>query len=344
YDQSTAISPMSSVGSRQPGSRSLAIVLALSVAACTDSGEATPDAGESDARIDAAAGDPSVLVGSFQVVLVPPDTASATPGYTRVVGKVYDGPTPAQLVWEESRTAGECRLLEPRVPFCSKPCENGSVCVEDGKCQAYPASQVVGTVKVTGIRTEAGATEFSMEPIANSYQPPAGTSLPYPAFAENDTIRFEASGSSFTAPFTLQANGIGPLELANDTIPLEQGKAVMLSWSPPGEGVASQIQVKLDISHHGGTKGMIQCEATDDGSLELAATLVTDLLNLGVAGFPTIVISRSAVGSATIVSGRVDLVVASQIEREVEIPGLDSCDDNEDCPKGETCQPDLTCK
>jgi hypothetical protein len=67
-------------------------------------------------------------------------------------------------------------------------------------------------------------------------------------------------------------------------------------------------------------------------------------LNLGVAGFPTVVVTRSATGSTTIAPGRVDLVVSSTIERSVEIAGLTSCTADTDCQPGQTCQSDLTCK
>jgi hypothetical protein len=102
--------------------------------------------------------------------------------------------------------------------------------------------------------------------------------------------------------------------------------------------------VSIDISHHGGIKGTIECDAEDTGSLELSAAILTELLNLGVAGFPTIHISRKLVGSTTIAPGRVELAVVSDILIPVEIPGLTSCNDDSSCPNGQTCQPDETCK
>lgn len=292
-------------------------------------------------------GDPNVLVGSFQVQLSPPVVAMngnpGTDGKTSVLGKIYDGPTPAQIVWEPGVAEGACQLWTPRVPFCSTPCGGSAVCVEDETCQPYPSAHSAGTVTAKGIATTAGETTFAMSPVANNYQPPAGVQLAYPAFAEGDDITLEASGGDFS-PFTLAAKGVSPLEVTNDSIPLQTGKAVTLQWTPAKDPALSSIHVKLDISHHGGTKGMVECDAPDEGSLELPASLVTALLDLGVAGFPTVVVTRRSVGSVTIAPGRVDLVVSSSVEHAVQIDGLTSCSADADCPGGQTCQADLTCK
>lgn len=295
----------------------------------------------------AATGDPDVLVGSFQVQLAPPVAAMngnpASEGKTSVLGKIYDGPTPSQLVWEQGTKEGACQILTPRVPFCSTPCGGSAVCVEDETCQDYPAAHSAGTVTATGIATTSGEAAFVMAPVANNYQPPAGVQLAYPAFAEGDEIRMEASGDFFAA-FTVTSAGVSPLVVTNDTIPLQAGTAVPLAWEPPQDPDLSTIHVKLDISHHGGTKGMIECDAADTGSLELPAALVTELLGLGVAGFPTVIVTRRAVGSVTIAPGRVDLVVSSSVEHAVQIDGVTSCSADADCPDGQTCQSDLTCQ
>ncbi|MDI1479147.1 hypothetical protein [Polyangium sp. y55x31] len=296
---------------------------------------------------DAEPGDSSILAGSFQVRLVPPVAASentpATPGSTAVLGKVYDGPTPSQIIWEEAAKEGACKLSTPRVPFCNTPCGGSAACVEDDQCQDYPLAHSAGKVTVKGLHTESGEDGFSMDPVVNAYQPPANVKLPYPAFAEGDVISFQAAGDYYSG-FTLEAAGIAPLALTSDTLTLESGKPVSLAWTPPTKAGSSRIYVKLDISHHGGTKGMIECDADDTGSLGISAALLTKLLDLGVAGYPSIVVARKSTGSTTIKEGRVDLVVTSTIEEAVQIPGLTSCTSDVDCPNGQICQADLTCK
>jgi hypothetical protein len=218
------------------------------------------------------------------------------------------------------------------------------MCVEDDTCQPYPAVVTVGTVDVEGLRTTDGATSFSMDPVAGNYQP-MGVTLEYPAFSEGDAITFSAAGEDSAPAFTLETEGISQLEVLNQSIELADGQAVTLNWTPPGQTGIADIYVKLDISHHGGTKGMIECNTGDTGSLELPAGLLDQLKALGISGFPSIVVNRKAVGS----SGRVDLVIISTVERYVEIPGLVSCNCpvNEpcpECPTGQTCQDDLKCE
>ncbi|WP_437334101.1 hypothetical protein [Sorangium sp. So ce394] len=289
-------------------------------------------------------GDPTRLVGAFQVRSLPDTPAGDAPsGSTSVVGKIYDGPTPSQIIWEMAAEEGSCRLLTPRVPFCNEPCGGSAVCVEDDTCEPYPAAHSAGAVTVTGLNLESGEASLVMTPVANNYQPPAGAKLSYPPADEGQAVRFEASGDYFGA-FAVEAKGVSPLELLNDTIRLDPDQDVQLAWTPPGQAGGSEIYVKLDISHHGGTKGMIECSAEDTGSLDVPASLVTQLLDLGVAGFPTVIVTRRSVGSTTITAGRVDLVISSQIEKSVEIAGLTSCNDSSQCPEGQTCQPDLTCK
>jgi hypothetical protein len=325
-------------------------ILSLSALACsssvtpgTTSGAGGPDAGQPDGSI----GDPNTLVGTFQVRLIAPVPATAntpgTPGNTAVLGKIFDGPTPNQIVWEEVAKEGACRLSTPRVPFCKEPCGGSAACVEDDTCQDYPLAHSAGKVTVKGLQTESGAATFTMDPIADNYQPPGSVKLLYPAFAEGDEVSVEASGDYFSA-FTLTAKGVAPLMILNDTITIETDKAVTLTWTPPGQAGLSKIYVKLDISHHGGTKGMLECDTDDTGSIDLPAALLTQLVNLGVAGFPTIVVSRKAAGSTTIAPGRVDLIIASDVERGVAIPGLTSCTSDMDCPNGQTCQSNLSCK
>jgi len=313
-------------------------VLGLALPSCSSESSAT------DGSVaDGGSNPPNAVVGTFQVSLVAPVAATGTPGFTTVVGKVNDGPTPSPIVWEEAAKEGGCTLFTPRVPFCAASCEGGAVCVEDDRCQKYPTSRSVGTVHVKGIKTSTGATEFSMDPVSNGYQPPSGVSLPLPAFAEGDAISVEASGGDLEA-FTLKSRGIVPLTLADGTLTLEPNQPLKLGWNAPGKTGISRVHVKLDISHHGGSKGMITCDVEDSGALELSASITGQLKALGVAGFPTIAVTRRAVGSTTISVGRVELAVCSEVEREVKIPGLVSCNKPEDCPKGQTCQADLTCK
>ncbi len=318
-------------------------LLAFALSACGSSNPAS-DASVVDVRAtDAgmstdAATVTDAVIGTFQVQLIA--GSDAGPGYTSVVGRVQDGPTPAQLVWEEAAVDGDCRLVTPRVPFCATPCGGGAVCVENNTCRPYPASQSVGTVRVTGVRTSDGATSFEMVTVANAYQ--TSVELPYPAFAEGDALRVAAGGSAWAPAFSLETRGIAPLVLATGALNLATGTAFALRWTAPTQ-TGQRVLVHLDISHHGGTRGKIECDTADDGELSIGANLVTRLLALGVAGYPTVVVTREAIASAPLPAGRVELVVSSGVETPVTIPGLRSCTSDTDCGDAGTCRADLTC-
>ncbi len=318
---------------------------ALAVAgfcACSSDGGAASTPG-GDGGTEAAAvgtGDPKILVGTFALKADPQNGSTAAAA--SIVGKIYDGPTPSDLVWLTTATDGACTLLTPKVPFCSTPCGSSKACVDDEKCQAYPTAHGAGSVKATGIKTAAGGAELTMSPVANTYQAPAGTALAFPPFAEGDDVKLDAAGDYFQA-FSVSSKGILPIALTSTDLKLDGTKALALRWTAGKAGLA-KILVKLDISHHGGTKGKVECEADDTGSLDVAATLVDKLIKLGVAGFPTVVVTRQAVGSAVIAQGRVDLKITSTIETAVTIDGLQSCTDTTQCPQGKTCAADLTCK
>lgn len=322
----------------------LALSLCLLGAAACSASPGTNDAAVRDSSgADAATTDggatSDAVLGTFQVHLVPPTDAGA--GYTSIVGRVQDGPTPEQVIWELALADGACRLVTPRVPFCSTPCGGSAACVADDTCQAYPSPQSVGAVRVTGLRTTAGETSFDLTAVANTYQL-AGTTLPFPAFSEGDAIAVATAGSTWSGPFTLAARGIAPLTLAESTVRVATGEAVALRWNAPTQ-TGLRVRVSLDISHHGGTRGKIECAADDTGALTIAAPLITRLVALGVAGFPTIIVSRESVGEAALRAGRVQLSVASTVEVPVEIPNVRSCTENSECPSG-TCRPDLRCE
>ncbi len=302
---------------------------------------ASGSAGSGSGNAGAAGqGDSSQLVGSFQVKVTP--ASGDIEASTAVVGKVYDGPTPATVIWEKPQVDGSCTLTTPRVPFCSTPCGSSSACVEDDTCQAYATARSVGAVTVTGVKTTAGDSSFVMTAIANTYQPPGSTSLAYPPFAEGDAVSLSAAGDYFPA-FTLTSKGVAPLVVTSTALALKSGQPLALTWTKGTTGNA-KVHVKLDISHHGGTKGQIECDADDSGALTVTAPLITTLLGLGAAGYPTVIVTRHALGSTVISAGRVDLDVSSIVEQAVTVEGLTSCTEDTDCASGQTCQSDLSCK
>ncbi|HKU38990.1 MAG TPA: hypothetical protein VJR89_12605, partial [Polyangiales bacterium] len=277
------------------------------------------------------------LYGYFNVTLNPALEETNSPPNTTLVGKLYDGPYPPAKSFAQKMEANGCKLYTPEQFFCQPACSN-AVCTADDKCTPYPAAQTVGTVSVTGL----GPAAFSMEPKANNYQPPAGTNLPFPPCAAGSQVKLDAAGGQYPA-FALSAGCIEPLELAGP-VKLMKGQPLTLSWNKGAANDAVNINVLLDISQHGTSKGNITCDVKDTGTLTIPATLVDALLDLGVSGFPTVLVTRE-IESVPPSAGpkNVFLKLSAPYRRAVEIPGLVSCNDDTQCPQGQTCQPDLKC-
>lgn len=281
---------------------------------------------------DSGAG--SGLFGSFTANLVDADPVSGAPAYTHLIGRIYDGVYPPAMPLKLDREQNGCQVLVPKVSFCSPAC-SGGVCTDDNLCTLFPMPLSVGTAKVTGL----GPMELMLEAatMAKAYQ--SVEALPNPPCAEGAAVRVQ------TDRFTLESKCIAPFQLGGDPkekIPVKAGQSVKLTWTPPGQMGFSRVEVKLDISHHGGKKGEIVCDVPDTGSFEIPEPLVTRLVGLGVAGFPTIVVGRAAEIPAAN-EPLVKLRLVSSTTRDADT-GVISCTSTADCPTGTTCQADLTCR
>lgn len=275
---------------------------------------------------------PAQTFGAFQVTL------EEKGGYTSVLGRMYDGPYPPSWFFEEIAASGSCRLYKRIFPFCDPGCGGSGVCVKDDSCQPYPSALDIGTVTVSGFRTNDGKTSFSMDPLNKNYQ---YTSIAFPPCNEGDVITLSAAGSSSMSGFTLNIKGISPLTLLNDTINLIDGQPIDLRWTPPTVTGISTIFVLIDVSFHGGTKAKIECDVADNGSLTIPAALLDNLKTFGIAGYPKLEISRLATSTDT--SAKVKIVIESKVAKTLYIPGLKYCSGNGECPEGQTCESNI-CK
>jgi hypothetical protein len=307
------------------------LLAAPGAGACSGGSSAvTPDGGE--------AGD---LVGAFSVLLN--EALDGTPAYASIIGNVHSGPTPSAVQLNVSDTAGDCQLSKPLAHVCGSGCGGTAVCVADGVCQNNPTLEDVGAVTVSGVAKATGEKTVMLTSVNGNYSVTADDEPAYPPFSEGDDVEVDATGGKYPA-FSIRAKAIAPLVLPAGTVTVQRNQPVPLKWTAAGAAATSKIHVKLEISHHGGLKGQIDCDTTDTGTLEISASLVTELVDLGYSGYPSITVSRSAIGSTTIAPGRVELRLGEDIIRDVQIPGLVSCTGDADCPTGQTCQTDLQCK
>ena len=295
---------------------------ATSVACDNESTKATEP--ESTAYAPCAA---SERVGGFLVLLAD--------GYTAVEGRVASGVVPAN-VREATSVSGSCRVLEGRVLSCPA-CGAGETCGTDGACVPYPTAGSVGVVAVQGL-----SAALSMSPTSIGSYTNGATSLPHPGVGEGAVVSVDAPGDVLPG-FTLEARGIAPLATELTEVALARDRALTVTWTPATEPSA-RIRLLLDLAHHGGIAASLECDGLDDdGGFEIPANLVTRLMDIGLAGFPTLTISRRAASSTDIAPGCVDFSIVSEVVLSVTIDGLTSCVDDEECPSGQTCQADLTC-
>jgi hypothetical protein len=275
----------------------------------------------------------SSLYGYFNVVLNPPVEETATMGNTAFLGKVYDGPNPTPMAWQKKDEADDCQLDTPNAVLCQPACGSTAVCVSTNNCVPFAAVQSAGTLKLKGL----GANEISVEPRANNYQLPAGTNLAYPPCTAGAKIELAADGGGHGA-LSLEAECVAPLE-APASVMLMKGQTLALRWTA-GTTAGTRLHVLLDISQHGGSKGKIECDTADDGMLDIPPKLVDALLDLGLSGFPTVVLTRESESKG---SGNVLLNVSAPYRAAIEVPGLTSCADSSQCPAGQACLADLKC-
>lgn len=249
------------------------------------------------------------------------------------VGRLYDRPPIPLTPLVVERTEGDCQFFSAQVPLCTEPCKSGTLCVADSECAPYPQAQDVGEIRITGL----GDEDVLLEPFPPSYIYQSDD-LPHPPCVEGAEVVMTAG------PHTATVTCIEPLEFPEvGAIPVTRGEPVLLSWTPAPRPELGRIRVLLDVSHHGGKKGEITCDTEDAGSLEIPASLVTALIDQGLAGFPSIFVSRLSQVKA---QGRSEVLfeVASTVERPVDT-GITSCLTNDDCPDGEVCnQETLICQ
>jgi hypothetical protein len=187
----------------------------------------------------------------------------------------------------------------------------------------------VGVVTLTGLKMP-----LSVEPKARDARYLASVT-PHPGFDEGAEIELATAGGDVGA-FKLRGRGIAALEEEGAAPTVASGQAALVTWRPGAAHPSVRVVITLDVSHHGNSRQWLTCDAPDTGSFEIPAALVTELLELGLGGYPTVTLSRETADSTTVAPGCVELKVASEVTRPVVIPGVMSCDVDEDCP-GKRC-------
>lgn len=272
---------------------------------------------------------PDASIGGF--------VAELREGFTAVQGQVYDSVHPMNEAVEVA-SAGACTLQRPPTLFCDPACAGETTCDASGSCVPSPVAISVGTVTIAGLQ---GSVEMTARAPVNFYN--NTSALDHPGFTEGADIALSASGEGDVSGFDLDSVGVTQLGGLPASVTMESGTAVTLQWSEPSSADYATVHIDLNIAQHGGTPGWITCETDDNGSFEIPVELTDALLEQGYSGFPTVSVTRRSVDSVSTELGCIEFSVQSAVTLPIEIPGLTSCSDNDDCQAPETCQPDLTC-
>jgi hypothetical protein len=335
---------------------------------------ATAGSGDSsDAGGAAGSGDEPVPVGPFygpflvELIAATAEGALGTPrpARTDVTAQIRDGVQPVRDGWEMIDEIGDCALFVPDVPSCIPGCDTATeicapgdaclpipdmphctpscdtatqICAPGDACLPIPAKRTAGTVTVDGL-----GERFELEDkVAGNYALPLGFTLPYPPCTEGSPVTLEIEGDA-TGPFTLETGCVATLG-APEPVTIATGQGIELRWQAPAMPELANVHVHLDISHHGGVRGELECDTADDGELDIDVALVDGLIGLGVAGYPTIVLTRSTSVAGTGASAEnLSLTVSSTYESPVAVEGVISCTEDSQCPAGTTCAPDFRC-
>ncbi|MEZ4266515.1 MAG: hypothetical protein R3F39_09060 [Myxococcota bacterium] len=270
--------------------------------------------------------EPSERTGGFVVALGEKSTS--------VQGGAASGVVPADVP-AVTLDQGECRLLRPPTLFCDPACPSGQACTPSGACIAYPTKVDIGTVTISGL-----SAPVEMKAILPTRIYYFAGDLPHPGFAAGDPI-----GLSVVGPETvsLAATGVPALVVETTALAIARDQPGALKWTAPADPSAARVRIELSIANHGGTPGRVECLTADDGSFEIPTAHINALLDLGYSGFPSVSLSRHTADSTQLATGCFDLVVESGRTLAVEIPGLTSCSNDDDCEAGQTCGVDLTC-
>lgn len=257
------------------------------------------------------------------------------PDYATLSGRVYAAPRPTFEDWETTSVDGDCELREPVRVECETDCEAPTRCAVGGECAVEPPTSNMGTVRVWGVETQEPQPFLELSKLPSDTYVISGAKLAYPPFSAGDSVIFEASGGPWPG-FVTAVSAVEPLELDSDEhLPFEAENELTLNWNAGATDATMNIVV--DISFHGGTKGIIACSTRDDGELTIPAEMVTRLIDLGVAGFPHVELERASRGFANVGESHIEFNIVSRRTVELAIPGVVSCTGDEECSEGQVC-------
>lgn len=252
--------------------------------------------------------------------------------FTGVQAQVFDAPNPARFV-DTLQSVGECRWVKSPARVCDPSCAVGQTCGLDNTCVATPIAQDVGTITIEGM-----AADVTMPPRAPAYFYNFTGTLPHPGFAAGAGLRATVDGTA------LLGWGIEALAGVPATLNVAADQPLVVQWTAPASAGPARIELSVNVNGHGLVGSHVECVVADTGSYSIPASLVSALLDDGTSGFPTLTVRRTTTDSAARGATCIEFDVRDEAVVDLIIPGVISCNSNDDCTAPATCQTDLTCR
>ena len=272
--------------------------------------------------------------GEFFITLSDNDPVNR---FTEIQGAVMDGVEQIRQV-KLVKQIGDCRILQPPEAFmCTPQCDLGTQeCTPTG-CKPKPRVKDLGAVSVSGLKNGTVQLQNSAGFYGNT-----GT-LPHPGFDEGADITLQVAGMAGWGPFSLKGWGVAPLVVPAAPVTVQMGQPVTLTWTPPSKPGPTRMLIDFSINRHGAVDAWLECTVPDTGSFMVTAEMTTELFKNGVSGFPSVNFTRQSGDTTMVMSGCVQFLVTAPISRDLNVPGVVSCNEEKKCPPGKECREDLTC-
>jgi hypothetical protein len=256
---------------------------------------------------------------------------------TIIAGAVSNGVLPSSVPAVASEV-GACQLLVPRNLLCSS-CASNQACAGDDVCVDKPSKVSAGALRVDGLLTD---VEVAPNAITGDYSKTVID--PYPAYNPGDALTLRAQGD-IVAAFEAELVGVPALTSSLTSVAVKRGEGAILSWdAESADAEATAVFISFSVNVHGAVTGWIECTAPDTGEFEIPEELVSELIDLGSSGFPRVDLERRSSAVVALDPGCVELYVGSKITLEIELDGLTSCHDDDDCADGQSCNEELACE
>ncbi|MCB9675482.1 MAG: hypothetical protein H6737_10225 [Alphaproteobacteria bacterium] len=247
-----------------------------------------------------------------------------------VDGSVLAGVIPATIP-SPVDASGDCRLDQKVNPFCDPPCPGDQTCSLANECIPFPAAQDLGTVEVAGSNPS-----VRIDPFVPGYNY-SNTAVSNPPVDPDALVELRIPDSPWGA-LNLHGVGVQALVPSGDTLVVRDDADLEVTWTPSTGLGRSTVFFELNIDQHGNSPVLLTCEFDDDGTGTVPVTLITQLINAGVTGFPSARITRHTADRTTVGGdGCVELDVTSQRVMGVSVDGYTPCNGPGQCPPPQEC-------